>query len=398
MNKDQLKRYGIVVGLMAVFFVFGIYLGIHSPVFSSLRAANESEQMTGADFGPFWKVWKLVNEKYPEAQAADQDKVWGAIQGLVGSLGDPYSFFLPPQEAKDFEESIQGEFSGAGMVIDKRDNILTVISPIKGTPADKAGIKAGDKILRIDDEITTDMTIDEAVSRIKGERGTSVTLTILHEGEDDPEEIRIVRDIIQIPTIETEEKRGAFIISIYSFNDNSPELFQEALQAFDRSGSDKLVLDLRGNPGGYLESAVEMSSWFLPAGKAVVIEDYGKEHTQKAYRSRGYDAFGDDLRMVVLVDGGSASAAEIMAGALQEHGKAVLVGTKTFGKGSVQELVPVTRTTALKITVAKWLTPNGRSISKEGLAPDIEVKASEEDLAAGRDPQMEKALEILNSR
>ena len=208
-----------------------------------------------------------------------------------------------------------------------------------------------------------------------------------------------MRDTIEIPTLDSELRKedGVFVIKLYSFSANSAILFQTALQKFADSGSNKLILDLRGDPGGYLDSAVSMASWFLPGGKPILIEDYGDKEKEKIYRSRGYDVFAEgNLKMVILVDGGSASASEILAGALSEHGVAKLVGTQTYGKGSVQEVVPITDTTSLKVTIAKWYTPNGVSISEKGLTPDFIVKFTQKDADAKKDPQMDKALEIVN--
>jgi carboxyl-terminal processing protease len=190
-------------------------------------------------------------------------------------------------------------------------------------------------------------------------------------------------------------ENGVFLIELYNFSANSPNLFRAALRQFIESGSDKMIFDLRGNPGGFLEAAIDMASWYLPAGKVVVREDFGGARSEKVYRSRGYDIFTDNLKFAILVNGGSASASEILAGALSEHDKAILIGEKTFGKGSVQELINITPNTSLKITVARWLTPNGRSISEEGITPDILVKRTAEDIAASRDPQLQKAIEIL---
>jgi carboxyl-terminal processing protease len=216
----------------------------------------------------------------------------------------------------------------------------------------------------------------------------------LSEGENESREVKIVRDVIKIPTLDTEKKEeGIFLIKLYNFSENSTEIFRGALREMIDSGSGKLILDLRGNAGGYLEASVDIASWFLPAGKIVVREDFGNGE-EKPYRSRGYDIF-KNLPFMILVNQGSASAAEIVAGALQEHKIATLIGEKTFGKGSVQELIPITSDTSLKITIARWLTPEGKSISDNGLMPDIEVKITKEDIEAGRDPQMEKAIELL---
>jgi len=282
------------------------------------------------------------------------------------------------------------------MEIGKRDGVLTVIAPLKGTPAEKAGIKPGDKIIKINGKSTADFNTDQAVKLIRGKSGTAVKITISREGVGKLMDINVVRGNINIPTIKTEIKGDVFVISLYSFSATSPSLFRNALRKFIESKKNKLILDLRGNPGGYLEAAVDMASWFLPAGKVVVTEDYGPNKEKIVHRSKGYNIFNNNLKLVILVNGGSASASEILAGALQEYGIATLVGTKTFGKGSVQELINVTKNTSLKVTVAKWLTPNGISISKNGLTPDIKVGITEAQFKKGLDPQLNKAIEILS--
>lgn len=390
----------VTVILLGSFFVLGVYFGYQNrPEVDKVTSlfGKESEVVAQTDFAPFWKVWNLIDEKYPGAdQISDQDRVWGSIIGLVESLEDPYSVFFPPGEAQMFEENIDGEFGGVGIEIGMRNDILTVIAPLKDTPAYKAGIKSGDKIIKIDETITADISIDKAVQLIRGEEGTKVKLTVVREEEEEPLEISIVRGIIKIPTIETELlPENVFVIRLFNFSANSPTLFRDALQEFINAKTPKLLIDLRGNPGGFLEAAIDMASWFLPSGDPVVIESTGEKEEEKVYRSKGYDIFTEELKLVILIDGGSASASEILAGALKEHGKATLVGTKTFGKGSVQELVDVTKDTALKITIAEWLTPNGISISEDGLVPDVEVEITKEDIEAERDPQMDKAIEIL---
>ncbi len=382
-------------------FVLGVFLGFNNrpAVLSITSIVNKESQMPDEkkiDFSPFWTTWKIINDKYvSDDGATNQEKVWGAIGGLVSSLKDPYSVFLPPEETEMFESDISGNFEGVGMEIGIRDKILTVIAPLKGSPAENAGILPEDKIIKIDETPTVDLSVDKAVKLIRGKKGTAVKLLIIRGDKDEPVEISVVRDVINIPTIDTETRGDVFIIKLYNFSANSPYLFRESLREFSISGKDKLILDLRGNPGGYLEAAVDMASWFLPAGKVVVREDFGKKAEPIIYRSRGYDVFNENLKMAILVNGGTASASEILAGALREHGKAKLVGEKTFGKGSVQELVKVTTESSLKITVARWLTPNGISISKDGLKPDVEAKITKEDLEKEIDAQMDKAVQLL---
>ena len=391
---------------------------------SGLKARPEVEKATylinketgmpeKVDFAPFWKTWNILNEKYvSSATSTDtQEKVWGAIEGLASSLNDPYTVFFPPEDNKNFTDEISGSFEGVGMELGIKNDIITVIAPLKDTPAAKAGIVSGDKILKINDTLTTGMKIEDAVKHIRGKKGTKVRLTVLREGKKDTVEISIIRDTIAIPTIDTEYKpkvngkenptssglqdNGVFIIRLYTFSATSPDLFRQALRKFAESGSNKLVLDLRGNPGGYLEAAVDMASWFLPPGKVVVSEDFGKNASHIYYRSHRNDVFGKNLKFVILVNGGSASASEILAGALKEYGIAKIVGTPTFGKGVVQELVEITPDTSLKVTVARWLTPLGNSISEKGIIPDVEVKLTPEDLTSGKDPQMEAAYKLL---
>lgn len=390
----------LALALLGGAFVFGLNVGYENRPAAEkiLGISNKESALTvSTDFSPFWEAWDILNQRYlfPN-KTSDQEKVWGAIQGLAQSFGDPYTIFLPPKEAQTFEEDVNGNFEGVGMEIGIRDRVLTVVAPLKGSPSEKAGVRTGDKILEIDGKITTNLSVEEAVQKIRGPKGTTVLLTLFREGENAPMKIEVVRDTIDIPTLETEmQDDGVFIIRLHSFTSKSPVLFRNALREFVATRGDKLILDLRGNPGGYLDAAVDMASWFLPSGKVVVKEDMGEHGEGQVERSRGYDIFNENLKMVVLIDGGSASAAEILAGALQEHGVAVLVGEQTFGKGSVQELVPVTDDTFLKITVARWLTPNGKSLDEGGLTPDFEVERSIEGFEKGRDPQLEKAVEIL---
>jgi carboxyl-terminal processing protease len=243
------------------------------------------------------------------------------------------------------------------------------------------------------------MSTDEAVNLIRGLQGTSVKISFLPVGATKPVDRVIIRDVINIPTLDTDTKPGGiFVIKLYSFTAQSPDLFREALRKFILSGDHKMILDLRGNPGGYLDAAWDMASWFLPAGKVIVTEDFGKSAPAQVYRSKGYDIFNSSLEMYILVDGGSASAAEILSGALHEQGVAKLVGVKTFGKGSVQELVPITDDSSLKVTIARWLTPNGHNLSHDGLDPDYAVPITDADAKAGTDPQMDKAVSLLQAQ
>jgi len=394
-----------VLIVMGIVFYSGFYFGAEKEKeYSRLSSIiNKTATSTSnVDFEAFWKAWSVIDEKFvptstTTANKADSEaRVYGAIEGMVASLGDPYTVFFPPVEAKMFEEEISGNFGGVGMEVGIKDEVLTVIAPLRDTPAYKAGIKAGDRIVKIDDTVTAGLNTAEAVKKIRGEVGTSVVLTLSRVGVPENFDIKVTRGIINIPTIDTEIKKDVFIISLYNFSALSSNAFRGALREFVESGKTKMIIDLRGNPGGYLEAAIDMASWFLPSGKVVVKEDFRNAEDVQIFRSKGYNIFNDNLKLVVLIDGGSASASEILAGALREHGVATLVGTQSFGKGSVQELIDITSNTSLKVTIAKWLTPNGKSISDGGLTPDVEIKIDEEKFKAGIDTQLDGAIEILN--
>ncbi len=403
------KLIPAIIAAVAVVSVFagGYAVGSRNINSSQMIAApqvinTESSSSEKVDFAPFWKAWQILDTNFVGASSSpktnDQSKVWGAIEGLTASYGDPYTVFFPPEDLKRFEDDIQGNFEGVGIEIDVKDSVLTVVSPLKGTPADKAGVRAKDKIIKINGTSTIGMSTQDATKLIRGPKGTAVTFTIIRDSKEI--EIKVTRDVIDVPiVITTKRDDGIFMIQLTSFSANSATKFRDALREFVNSKSDKLILDVRGNPGGYLEAAVDIASWFLPSSDVVVSEDFGpKNKPAEVFRSKGYDIFSSKLKMVMLVDEGSASASEILAGALKEHNKAILVGAKTFGKGSVQELIPHTDDSSLKVTIAHWLTPNGVSISKNGIDPDVVVKMTDAEREAKKDPQLDKAVEILNSK
>ncbi len=402
----------VLVFATALSFAGGIVVGAQRNGIAQTALASAllpAAQPENVDFSPVWRAWKIIDQRYvpsrvgtstastsPNGATDPQERVWGLVQGLAASLDDPYTVFLPPAEAEIFEDDISGAFEGVGMEIAIRDQRLVVVSPLKDSPAFTAGVKAGDHIYKIDGTESRGLGVDEAVKLIRGPKGSVVILTIVREGETEPLEIKVTRDVINIPTIQTELRSdGIFVIELYNFSAVSSGLFRDALREFVQTSSNKLILDLRGNPGGYLQAAVEMASWFLKAGDVVVTEDYADKDDAIIHKSLGYNIFTDKLQMVILVDRGSASASEILAGALRHYGIAKLVGTNTFGKGSVQELLPITQDTSLKITIARWLDPAGVQIPNDGITPDVKVENSEEDVQAGRDLQLEKAVELL---
>ncbi len=355
----------------------------------------------GADFTDFWKAWNALETHYVITNASStlpsvKERVLGAIQGLAASYNDPYTIYFPPKEAKIFADNISGSFAGVGMEIDVRDGVLTVVAPLKGTPAETAGIKAGDQIVTIDGKSTDGISTDKAVAKIRGPVGTTVKFTLIRDGK--ALDIEVVRAIIQVPETEDglDEKSDVYHIALYEFTANSADLFNQAFVRFKNSGSKKLIIDLRGNPGGYLDSAVDIASHFLPKGATVVTEDFGGKGENEIHISIGYNDITPGTKIVVLIDGGSASASEILAGALQDTKKATIIGTKSFGKGSVQTLIDL-GDGSLKITVARWITPAGHWIMGNGITPDITVPFTPVDVAAKRDPQMLRAIQFLTT-
>lgn len=386
-------------------FLSGIQIGqlgvtpVNQAGLFSLFAAD-APTTAGVDMGEFWRVWEILDNKFTKTSTSTltkEQKIQGAIDGLVATYGDPYTVFLPKDDTIALTQDISGNFSGVGMEVGLRNNIITVIAPLPETPASKAGVVAGDIIVKIDATSTEGMRVDEAVRLIRGEKGTTVTLSIVRTGETEVKEISIVRDNIAVPTVTTEKVGKVFIIKLSSFNSIAEAKMQEALRDYTTSGATSLVLDLRGNPGGLLQSAVAIASYFVPTGKVVVREEFGQnDDKDKLYRSQGRVVREfTPKEFVVLVDNGSASAAEILAGALREHGLATLIGTPTFGKGSVQELVDLPSGASVKVTVARWLTPNGVSISEGGLKPDILIGRTPQQYLDGIDPQQTAATAFL---
>jgi len=401
-KQQPLLGIGLAVLLATATFFSGLHIGNDTRLDANLFSifSRETKADDSIDLTEFWHVWNLLEKKFVTSATStpltDEEKVRGAIEGLVRTYGDPYTVYFPPADAAMFEADISGNFSGVGMEVGMRDDVITVISPLPGSPAEKAGILAGDVLVRINDQSTEGIGVDEAVSQIRGEKGTEVHFSVYRKGETEFIDITVVRDTIVIPTSKTEVRDDVFIITLYSFNALSEMEMQKALREYVKSGKRKLVLDLRGNPGGYLQSAVAIASYFLPAGKPVVRESFGIDQDEQVYRSSGKELGSSaPKKLVVLVDGGSASASEILAGALQEHGVATLIGAQTFGKGSVQELVNLDDGSSLKVTVARGLTPNGVSISEGGLTPDMVVERTMEDRKAEKDPQLDSALEFL---
>ncbi|OGN13696.1 MAG: hypothetical protein A3J47_02360 [Candidatus Yanofskybacteria bacterium RIFCSPHIGHO2_02_FULL_43_22] len=404
----------LFISLLLIILIVGFAGGIFFERSSKLETNSikilinkDLGQPDHVDFSLFWDNWNSLHNKYVDQSKLDTKKLlYGAIQGMVNSIGDPYTVFFEPPESKKFQEEISGSFGGIGIEIGKRDDILTVIAPIKDTPAYRAGLKAGDKILRIDDKPTADLSIEEAVNLIRGKRGTTVVLAISSNGAD-TKEVEIVRDTIKIPSIEWQmlesgDKKIAYL-QLFTFNQNIDSEFEKAAQEILKSEAERLIIDFRNNPGGLLDSAINIAGWFLDKDQIVTVEAF-RDDSRNEFKSKGNGSL-KIYPTVILINGGSASASEIVAGALHDNRGVRLIGEKTFGKGSVQELEKFKDGSSLKVTIAKWLTPNGISISDTGIEPDVKVELPKNEIekgefefelgTPGKDPQLDKALDLL---
>ena len=353
------------------------------------RALNRSDSV---EFSQFWDVWDKVKRNYVNKPVKEADLFYGALQGMVASLGDPYSVYLPPQAAGEFTKSLSGEFSGIGAEIGVKDEQLVVIAPLPNTPAQRAGLRPGDKILAIDKMDTRGIDVMSAVEKIRGPEGTTTTLTIARNGLK-PNDVTITRAKINVPAVTFEMKPGQIAyVRVMQFNEATTPQLDKYITELKRKQAKGIILDLRSNPGGYLDVAVDMGSEWVKEGK--IVSEKFSDGRENVHETTGRHRLAG-IPTVVLVNGGSASASEIVAGALQDHKAATVVGEKTFGKGSVQDFETLPDGSALKLTVAEWFTPNGNNINKTGVTPDVEVKEDFEKEKIGEDVMIEKALEIL---
>lgn len=408
----------VLFGLIGINFYAGYLIGRENPktILVENLVNTESNQKINTDFGIFWEAWNLLKKEHLKgAEALDQDLLYGSIRGLVNALNDPHSVFLPPEDSKKFEEDVSGHFGGIGAEIGIKNKQLVIIAPLKNTPAEKAGLKAGDRIFAIDGKGTENiLDVNEAVKKIRGEPGTAVALMIFRDSWGAPKEIKITRANIEVPTLESkvidktlaadDQANGLIVrknksiahVSLFAFNQNAPIAFYKEALRILLGGADGLILDLRNNPGGFLEVAVNLMGWFLDRGEVVVTEKF-RSGQEIVFRSNGNGAL-KNMPMVILVNKGSASASEILAGALRAKRGVKIVGTQTFGKGTVQELRSLSDGSRVKLTVANWVLPDGTVIDDKGLKPDFEVEIKEEETKkdqAPADPQLEKAVEIL---
>ncbi len=390
MENNKLVKYILAAGLAVVVFGFGFMAGKSQVICRACKPET-------IDFSLFWDAYNKLGQNFIDpSKISDQKITYGAISGMTNSLGDPYTEFFDPSQAKMFQQSLAGSFEGIGVEVGIKKGQLTVIAPLKGSPGEKAGLKSGDQIVKINGKSASDMSLEEAVNAIRGKRGTQVILTIFRDGFDQPKDFKITREVIKINSIDWELKEGDIAyINIHQFNQPLSGDFKKVAFEILKSPAKKIVLDLRDNPGGYLEVAQDVSGWFLKSGQVVTIEDFGKDKGQQQFKAEGNAAFAD-YPMVVLMNKGSASASEILAGALRDNRNVKLIGEKSFGKGSVQQVFDLQDGKSfLKITIAKWLTPKGNSISEVGLDPDVKVELTDSDIASNKDSQLDKAIEII---
>jgi len=375
----------------------GYSRGTETPKNIVIKGVSNIE--TGAkedfDFSIFWQAWDLLKSNHIKgAELKDQDLIYGAVEGMVNSAGDPHTVFFKPDDSQKFVEDIQGEFGGIGAELGIKDDFVVVIAPLEDTPASRGGVKAGDKILEVDNKPLLKADVNEAVKKIRGEIGTTVILTLLSNGNKVSHDISLVRETITIPTLKWEIKNDDIAhVQLFSFNEKAPYLFYRAALAIMLGDMKGMVLDLRNNPGGYLEVAVNIAGWFFEKDNTIVSEQF-RNGEEVRFVSNGTGAF-KDFPIVVLVNKGSASASEILAGALRDNRNIKLIGEKTYGKGTVQDMEALKDGSQIKMTIAKWVMPNGYIIEGNGLVPDIEVKITEKDIADKKDPQLERALEEI---
>lgn len=396
--KNKLSNFFFILTLIIILFGSGYKLGQKQSLKNFIqKTSNEKQPITNFDL--FWDVWSKIENKYVDKSKIDPQKMYyGAIKGMVSSLDDPYSFFLTPDENKQSKDDLQGKFEGIGAQLGLKDKRIIVIAPLKKSPAETAGVKAGDFINAVDDKKTDGWTLLQAVSKIRGPKGTKVKLTLERNGKE--LEITIIRDTIIVPSVELDFEKNIALLKINQFGESTNEEWDKAVDQIESQWKTKkikgMILDLRDNPGGYLESSVYLASEFLKKGDLVIKQESTVNSSHDYFVQR--DGRLQNIPLVILINKGSASASEILAGTLRDHKKATLVGEKSFGKGSVQEAIDLSSGAGLHLTVAKWILPNGDWINSKGIEPEIKVENKVEEgntLIKKDDKQLEKAFEIL---
>jgi carboxyl-terminal processing protease len=400
------KRFIVPVVVGIIIFLFGYAIGQDTSEISG-QENQPPREVSGLfssspdfinqtiDFQLFWDVWKTVKEEYIEETISDEDLFYGAVSGLVQSLDDPYSVHFDPDLTNEFNRDLEGVFEGVGMEISIKKDRLTIVAPLPGTPAEQAGLRPGDIVLQIDGQDTFDLRLDEAVRLIRGPKGSTVVLNVFSVGDDEARDVSVNRATIQVPSITwntLEEEPGIIHLEIHQFNEKVVPEIRKSLSEIPKESIKGIVLDLRNNPGGFLETAVEVSSLWVE--DVLIVEQKARNGFSQKHNAHG-TAYFKDIPTVVLINQGSASASEIVAGALQDYNKATVIGMKSFGKGSVQDYQILSDSSSLKLTVAKWFTPNGRSINEEGIDPDKEIERTPEDYDEDKDPQFDASIEML---
>ncbi len=389
-------------------FTIGLFLGRTQNVLHNYANENSDANKTvenkyttkseGADFDLFWQAWDTVEKKFVNQPLDYQKMVYGAISGMLGALDDPYTAFMTPEEDKEFQQEITGSFEGIGAEVGMKNDRIVIISPLEGSPAEKAGLRPHDIILKINDEKTDEMNLFGAVSKIRGQAGTEVVLSIQRNGAKEPKEFKIIREKITQKSVTWKEEKlsnGKKVahLEISYFGEDTARNLQSAATEILKKKEGGIILDLRNNGGGYLESSIDVLSVFVEPNTVVAFQESG-DKSRKEFHSRG-NTLLKDLPLVILVNGGSASASEIVAGGLHDIRKSSLIGEKTFGKGSVQEYIPLPNNSSMRVSIAKWLTANGKNINGEGIPPDIEMKMTNDDYEKDRDPQLDRAKEEI---
>jgi carboxyl-terminal processing protease len=391
----------VILSFIGGYLVGGIKLVKSPESFSIGSLVNSLLIRTKAvNYQLYEDVLDLVQTKYVDRPVDEKKLFYGSVGGLVASLADPYSVFFDPEMTQRFQQEISGSFEGIGAEIGIKNEKLVIIAPLPDSPAEKAGLKASDQILKIDGVDTTGMSLDYAVSLLRGKKGTQVKLLVQSEGEKVSKDITVTRDNIKVKSVVFETKKAVdekksdlAYINISSFTEDTYKDFSNLINQILLLNPKGIILDLRNDPGGYLDTSISVASEFIEDG-TIVTEDF-KNDQKKSYEAKG-EADLKNFKTVVLVNSGTASAAEIVAGALQDHEQGVIVGEKTFGKGSVQDYQEFTDGSSLKLTIAKWYTPSGKSIDGEGITPDIKVDLTDQDYNQNRDPQLDKAIELLS--
>jgi carboxyl-terminal processing protease len=392
---------GIAVLLIIVIsYYVGYQAGHKGFIFApkSFEVISQNDAPTTVDYSLLWKAIDVLNQKYIDKPVDQQKILYGAVAGAVNAVGDPYTSFFTPEQLTNFQTQLAGSFGGIGAEVGEKDGNVVIIAPLDGTPAKAAGILAGDTIVAVDGKSTAGWSVDQAVDAIRGPKGTQVTIQIVRGGQDKPLTFKITRDTIVVKSVKWAYKtitangqnKTVAVITISEFGDDTTSLVNQAVNDILTHNVSGIIVDLRNNPGGYLQSAVDVASDWVKQGDLVVSEAHS-DGTSITYKGEGNPRLAA-IKTIVMINGGSASAAEILSGALHDHGFAQLLGEKSFGKGSVQELVNLPGGSAVKVTIAKWITPNGVNLNHNGLTPDISVALTPDNANAGKDPQMDAAL------